>query len=145
MVFETDIWLPAPRDEVFRFFSDAANLETLTPAWLKFRIATPQPIAIRAGTVLDYRLRIHGIPVRWQSRIAVWDPPRAFVDEQLRGPYRSWVHTHTFDEERGGTRVGDHVDFTAPGGAPVNRLVLRDVRKIFAYRQQVLLEMLGNA
>lgn len=140
MVYETDVWLPVARDEVFRFFADAANLEALTPGWLKFRLVSPQPIAIAAGTIIDYRLRIHSVPVTWRSEISVWDPPRRFVDEQLRGPYRRWVHTHSFDEERGGTRVGDHIEFTTPGGRLVEWLVMRDVRKIFDFRRRVLLE-----
>lgn len=140
MVFETDVWLPVARDEVFRFFADAANLEALTPGWLKFRLVSPQPIAIAAGTIIDYRLRIHGVPVTWRSEISVWDPPRRFVDEQVRGPYRRWVHTHSFDEERGGTRVRDHIEFTTPGGRLVEWLVMRDVRKIFDFRRRALLE-----
>jgi ligand-binding SRPBCC domain-containing protein len=143
MVFEASLWLPAARDEVFGFFSDAANLEALTPAWLKFHIATPQPILIRTGTTIDYRLRVHGVPMRWQSEITRWEPPTRFVDEQRIGPYRRWIHTHTFDEERGGTRVGDKVDFAVPGGKPIEWIVARDVRRIFAFRREMLLKRFG--
>lgn len=142
--FSTDIWLPAPRDEVFQFFSDAANLETLTPPWLRFEILTPS-IVLRPGVRIDYRLRLYGIPVRWQSEISRWEPPDRFVDEQRRGPYRKWVHTHTFSAERGGTRVGDTVDFDVPFDWLIGRLVRRDVRRIFAYRTEVLQKFFGVA
>ena len=143
MRFATDIWLPRPRDEIFQFFSDAANLETLTPPWLNFHILTPS-IELRPGALIDYRLRLYGIPLRWQSEISRWEPPDRFVDEQRRGPYRSWVHTHTFVEERGGTRVADTVDFEVPFGWLVGRLVMRDVRRIFAYRTATLLRLFGD-
>jgi ligand-binding SRPBCC domain-containing protein len=138
MRFTSDLWLPRPRDEVFRFFSNAANLEALTPPWLHFHIITPD-VAIRSGTLIDYRLRLHGIPFTWQSEISSWEPPHRFVDEQRRGPYRRWVHTHTFAEERGGTRIGDAVEFEVPFERLVGWYVMRDVRKIFAFRRQALL------
>jgi GrpB-like predicted nucleotidyltransferase (UPF0157 family)/ligand-binding SRPBCC domain-containing protein len=144
MRFATDIWLPRPRDEVFRFFSDAANLETLTPPWLNFEILTPN-IVLRPGAVIDYRLRVYGIPLRWQSEISRWEPPERFVDEQRRGPYRRWVHTHTFVEERNGTRVGDAVEFEVPFAWVAGRLVMRDVRRIFAFRSATLLMLFGSA
>jgi GrpB-like predicted nucleotidyltransferase (UPF0157 family)/ligand-binding SRPBCC domain-containing protein len=142
--FTTDIWLPRSRDEVFQFFSDAANLETLTPPWLNFEILTPT-VVLRPGVRIDYRLRLYGIPLRWQSEISRWEPPDGFVDEQRRGPYRSWVHTHTFVEERGGTRVVDAVDFEVPFEWLVGWLVLRDVRRIFAFRTATLLSLFGEA
>jgi len=135
--FTSDLWLPRPRDEVFAFFADAANLEALTPPWLHFHIVDPA-IVIRAGVRIDYRLKVHGIPMTWQSEISRWDPPSSFVDEQRKGPYRRWVHTHTFAEERGGTRVGDSVDFEVPLAWLVGGFVMRDVRKIFAFRRQAL-------
>jgi len=138
MRFECEQWLPASRSDVFRFFSDAANLQAITPPWLHFRIVSPQPIAIGAGTVIDYRLRVHGIPIRWQSLITAWQPPDRFVDEQRRGPYRRWVHTHDFVEERGGTTVRDAVDFEVPFAPLAGPIVARDVRRIFAYRSASL-------
>jgi ligand-binding SRPBCC domain-containing protein len=138
MRFHSDLWLPAPRDEVFAFFADAANLESITPPWLRFHLDTPTPLTMACGARIDYRLRIHGIPLRWRAEITVWEPPHRFVDEQRRGPYRRWVHTHVFTEERGGTRVSDEVDFEAPGPTFVTRLVVRDVRRIFAYRADAL-------
>ena len=137
MRIQRDVWLPRPREEVFAFFADAANLERLTPPWLHFRILNPH-IVIARGVLIDYRLKIHGVPLRWQSEISRWDPPRAFVDEQRRGPYRRWVHTHTFEEERGGTRVGDSVEFEVPFEWIAGRFVMRDVQAIFTFREQAL-------
>ena len=140
-----EIWLPRSRPEVFAFFADAGNLEALTPAWLRFEILTPRPIGMQAGALIDYRLRVHGWPVRWQTRIAVWEPPVRFVDEQLRGPYRLWRHEHTFEETAGGTRVRDVVHYAVLGGALVNALFVRpDLRKIFSYRQEKLAERLDS-
>ena len=144
MRFESDLWVPRPLDDVFAFFSDAANLEALTPQWLHFRILTPQPIAMRPGTLIDYRIRLHGIPISWQSEITDWSPPRQFVDEQRRGPYRRWIHTHTFAAEGIGTRVSDRVDFEVPFGWLAGRFVLRDVEKIFAFRRRQLVKRFGS-
>jgi ligand-binding SRPBCC domain-containing protein len=137
--FRDELWLPTPRDEVFDFFSQARNLELITPPWLSFKVLTPEPIEMRRGTLIDYRLGWHGIPLRWRSEIEEWDPPHRFVDTQLRGPYRLWHHQHVFDEVDGGTRISDHVRYAAPGGALVNRLfVARDVRRIFDYRRETI-------
>src|SRR3954470_928367 len=144
MHLERDLWLPRPLDEVFAFFSDAANLEALTPASLRFRILTPQPIAMRQGTLLDYRIRIHGIPVAWQSEISVWDPPHRFVDVQRQGPYRRWEHTHGFEAVGDGTRVTDSVAFDVPFAFIAGGFVRRDVEKIFAFRREALLERFGR-
>lgn len=137
MRIQRDVWLPRPREEVFAFFADAANLERLTPPWLHFRILNPH-IVIARGALIDYRLKIHGVPLRWQSEISRWDPPRTFVDEQRKGPYRRWAHTHTFEEERGGTRVGDSVEFEVPFEWIAGRFVMRDVQAIFTFREQAL-------
>lgn len=137
--FESTQELPAPLEAVFRFFADATNLETITPPWLRFRVTTPQPIEMGEGTLIDYRLRIRGVPVRWQSEITDWDPPHRFVDRQLRGPYRRWVHTHVFEPTADGTLVRDAVEYAVPGGGLVNRLLVRpDVERIFAYRRETL-------
>lgn len=141
-VFSAEIWLPRPRAEVFRFFGDAANLEAITPPWVRFEILTPQPIAMAPGTLIDYRLRIHGLPLRWRTEIKVWEPPFRFMDEQLRGPYRLWRHWHTFEEQEGGTLCRDGVEYQVPGGALVNWLFVRhDVNRIFRYRQQRLADL----
>lgn len=137
--FETSQFVPRPRDEVFRFFSDAANLEAITPPWLNFHVQTPAPIEMFEGTMIDYRLRVHGVPIRWRTRIAVWDPPHRFVDDQIRGPYRLWHHEHVFEEARGGTRMHDRVQYAVLGGSIINRLfVRRDVEDIFAHRARRL-------
>ena len=140
--FQSQIWLPKRREEIFPFFADAANLEKLTPPLLRFEILTPQPIRMEAGTLIDYRLRVHGVPLKWRTRISVWEPPFRFVDEQLSGPYRQWIHEHRFEEENGGTLCVDTVRYAVWGGALVNALVVeRDVAKIFAYRNTRLREI----
>ena len=142
--FETETWLPGRRDEVFLFFADARNLSLLTPPWLRFEVLTAVEIPVAAGTLINYRLRFHGIPIRWRSEITVWEPPYRFVDEQRRGPYRQWIHEHTFVEREGGTLAGDRVDYAVPGGALVNRLlVARDLERVFAFRQDVLRDRFG--
>ena len=140
--FVSDLWLPQPLEEVFAFFADARNLQTITPAWLNFALVTPDPIQMSRGTLIDYRLRIHGIPIRWRSEITAWEPPHRFVDEQRRGPYRLWVHEHRFQARDGGTQVADNVRYAVPGGWLVNRLLVRrDVERIFQFRRQKLLEL----
>lgn len=108
--------LPRPREEVFAFFAEAANLELITPDFLRFRILTPQPIHMQAGTHLDYRLQLFRLPLRWQSRIDTFEPPRRFTDVQLTGPYRQWHHVHEFFPVSGGTLVRDQVDYALPFG-----------------------------
>ncbi len=144
-LFTTELWLPRERSEVFRFFSDTANLEAITPPWVNFTVLTPSPIVLQAGAVIDYQLRVHGIPLRWQTEITVWDPPHRFVDEQRRGPYRLWRHAHLFEEKDGGTLCSDRVDYAAPGGALIERLfVRRDIVRIFAFRQQAMKRLLAS-
>jgi ligand-binding SRPBCC domain-containing protein len=147
-LFEASVWLPRPREEVFAFFGNCRNLDVLTPPWLHFQVLTPETVEMRPGLLIDYRLRLHGIPIRWQSEITVWDPPRRFVDEQRRGPYRRWVHEHRFACEAGGTRAEDRVEYAVPGGplAPWihRRFLLSDVLKIFEYRARKLLELFGR-
>ncbi|UCG51449.1 MAG: SRPBCC family protein [Candidatus Latescibacterota bacterium] len=137
--FESEVWLPRPVESVFPFFAEARNLQSITPPWLDFRVVTPGEIELKRGAIIDYKLRVHGIPIRWQSEITIWEPPWRFVDEQRRGPYRMWVHEHRFEEKDGGTLVTDEVKYAVPGGALINRLfVARDVQKIFRYRTQKL-------
>jgi len=136
---EREQTIDAPLDAVFAFFSDARNLERITPPWLHFEILTPPPIEMRVGTRIDYRLRLHGIPLRWQSEITAWEPGRRFVDEQRRGPYRTWIHAHEFEAVDGGTRVRDSVRYSVPGGAIINRLLVApDVARVFDHRERVL-------
>ena len=131
-------WIPRPLEEVFAFFSDARNLERITPPWLGFRILTPGPIRIAAGTKLLYRLSVHGLPLSWTTEIRRWEPPSRFVDVQLSGPYQLWHHTHRFEAFRGGTRMTDIVRYRLPFGLlgrAVHALKVRsDVEQIFDYR-----------
>ena len=143
-VLEVEQSFPLPREEVFRFFANAHNLEAITPPWLRFRILTPPPVDMRQGALIDYTLRLRGLPVRWTSEITEWEPPYRFVDEQRRGPYRRWTHEHTFVEQNGATLVCDRVDYAVPGGRLVNRLLVeRDLARIFAYRRTALAELLA--
>lgn len=140
--FESDLWLPSPLQRVFAFFSEARNLETLTPPWVHFEVLTPAPIAMAPGTLIDYQIRIRGFPVRWRTEIVEWNPPHSFVDVQLRGPYTLWHHTHSFAERDGGTLCSDKVRYRPRGGAIINWLfVRRDVEKIFKYRCDRLKEI----
>jgi ligand-binding SRPBCC domain-containing protein len=134
-------WLPQQREELFPFFADVANLERITPPSLRFEVLTPRPIEMGVGTLIDYRLRVHGVSIRWQSEITVWQPPERFVDEQRRGPYRLWRHEHTFTPYLRGTLITDYVRYALIGGPLVDRLfVRRDLATIFVYRQRVLKE-----
>jgi len=140
--FDSQLWLPRKREEVFSFFTDACNLEEITPPWLQFRVVSPTPIRMQVGAEIDYRLKIRGIPIRWRSRITAWDPPYRFVDEQVLGPYRLWVHEHRFTENAGHTLCEDHVEYAVLGGAIVNRFfVKRDIRGIFDFRSERLQEI----
>jgi ligand-binding SRPBCC domain-containing protein len=139
-----ETFVPRELDDVFEFFADASNLERLTPSWIRFRICTPLPIHMRAGRLIEYKLRIRGIRMRWRSEITVWEPTQRFVDEQRRGPYRSWRHEHRFEAVEGGTRVIDDVYYGVPGGPLVHALLVgRDLKKIFRFRQQTLEAMFG--
>ena len=141
--------VPLPAEEVFAFFSSPANLDALTPPWLSFAI-TASPPRMTPGARIDYRLELRGVPLRWTSVISVWEPPYRFVDEQVRGPYRRWVHEHRFEPVAGGTRVVDHVRYEVRGGKLLHRLVhrlfvARDVAAIFDYRHHRLRELLRPA
>ena len=134
--------LSLPIEQVFRFFASPENLNLLTPPWANFSILSPQPIEMAVGTVIEYRIRLRGVPVNWRSEITEWQPPFAFCDVQRRGPYRFWVHRHTFEEKPGGTLVTDHVDYGVLGGALVNRLfVAGELKRIFGYRKIRLHEL----
>lgn len=138
--------LPQAREQVFQFFSDAFQLEKLTPGWLEFSVLTPSPIHIEAGCLIDYRLKLRGIPIRWQSLISAWEPPLRFVDCQTRGPYRRWHHEHLFEAVDGGTLCRDIVDYDVIGGRPVHALFVRpDLLKIFAFRHAQLSNMFASS
>ena len=134
------------REQVFRFFAAAENLNLLTPPWVGFTILSPLPIEMAVGAMIEYRIRLRGVPVTWRSEITEWQPPFAFCDEQRRGPYRFWIHRHTFEESPDGTLVTDHVDYGVPGWALVNRLfVAGELRRIFAYRMARLMEIFPDS
>ena len=132
-------------EDVFPFFADAHNLEALTPPFLSFSIRSPGPIDMREGTLIEYRIKLHGIPIGWRTRIDVWEPPLRFVDRQLRGPYRLWRHEHRFEAQGDSTLVLDEVAYRVLGGAPVNALLVRpDLRRIFTYRRTQLAARFGE-
>lgn len=143
--FLTEQWIPKKVEEVFSFFSQAKNLEVLTPPWLKFHVEAISTSSMREGTTIDYRLKIHGIPVNWQSLISDWVPNQRFVDEQTKGPYAKWHHTHSFKAYRGGTLMKDHVRYRIPLGGFGKLLggvfVRKDIEKIFTYRRQKIGEV----
>ena len=143
---QTRQWLPQPRERIFAFFSDPKNLEIITPPSLHFAIIGLYQPNLGKGTRIDYRLRIRGLPIRWQSEITTWEPPVRFVDQQIHGPYKVWVHAHTFDEHGGGTVAGDDVQYAVPGGRVVQRLLVApDLDRIFQYRRQVLQNLFNPA
>ncbi|MBM3846143.1 MAG: SRPBCC family protein [Verrucomicrobia bacterium] len=140
-IFECSLWLDRPREEVFDFFADALNLQEITPPWVHFRVLTPPPIQMRVGALIDYRIQVHGVPLRWQTKITQWNPPVSFEDVQLRGPYKLWEHLHTFEEDRGGTLCRDRVRYMPVGGRLTHWLfVRRDVERIFQHRRRALLK-----
>ncbi|MEO8877899.1 MAG: SRPBCC family protein [Polyangiaceae bacterium] len=141
-VLEREQLIERPRHELFEFFSDAANLEKLTPGSMSFKIKTPQPITMQQGTLIDYEIRLFGVPMKWRTLIDVWEPEARFVDLQLRGPYTLWRHTHTFEEVEGGTLVRDHVEYTLPLG-PLGSIahavfVRKQLKTIFDFRAETM-------
>ena len=126
-------------DEVFAYFAEAKNLEKLTPDFLRFKIASNVPIEMYKGTTIDYNLRLHGLPIGWTSLISEWEPPHLFVDEQIKGPYRYWIHQHHFEAVGRETLVKDFVRYQAFGGRLVHDCFIKpDLERIFSYRQQQL-------
>jgi ligand-binding SRPBCC domain-containing protein len=132
--------VPVPLEAAWAFFSDPANLEAITPPWLRFRIVEA-PDRLEAGSLLRYRLSLFRVPIRWRTEIREWTPPRSFVDVQVSGPYRVWEHTHRLAPVEGGTEIHDHVRWRAPAGTS---LVQRWVDAIFDYRAERLRELLGS-
>lgn len=136
-------------EEVFGFFADAKNLEAITPPLLRFSVITPGPIEMRVGTLVEYRLHVHGVPVSWLTSIQAWEPPHRFVDMQLKGPYALWHHTHRFEPDGAEhTRMIDTVRYAIGFGALgelAHRLVVqRDVEQIFAHRARLIGPLLAT-
>jgi ligand-binding SRPBCC domain-containing protein len=145
-LLRAEMRLQRPLEEVFAFFAAAENLERITPPELRFRILTPLPVEMRPGTRIDYQLRLFGVPFRWETLISRWEPPHLFVDEQLRGPYREWVHTHRFRRDGDHTVIEDEVRYRLPLhplGQVALPIVRRQVGRIFAYRQHIIADLLG--
>ena len=138
-LLETEVVLNAPLKEVFPFFAEARNLELITPSFLEFKVVSEGKIDMRVGTEINYRLKLHKIPISWKSEITQWDPPNLFCDEQRRGPYRYWVHHHEFIEKEAKTIARDKVRYSVYGGELIHRFFVKsDVEKIFRYRQEKL-------
>lgn len=139
--------VPRPLDDVFGFFAEAANLELITPPWLGFNLLGSETVAMGLGTMIEYQLRLHRLPLRWVSRIALWQPGRAFVDVQVRGPYRVWRHRHEFERAGDATLVHDHVEYALPlgrlGELAHAAFVERDLARIFDYRRAAVARLLG--
>ena len=137
-----------PIEEVFQFFADAGNLELITPPELKFRIITPLPVKMEKGTLIDYRISLNGIPFKWKTEITEWEPPFGFVDTQLKGPYRVWIHEHTFISSGGSTIVRDVVNYLPPGSVfePVitSLFVQKKLKRIFDYRQEKIVSIFNK-
>ena len=143
-LLRTELAIALPPAAVFPFFADAGNLERITPPPLRFQILTPGPIRMAKGTLIDYRIRIRGVPVAWRTEITDWNPPSSFADTQLRGPYHLWYHQHRFEEAAAGTCCIDEVRYRPRGGAVANRFVARDLRAIFTYRSERLRALLTH-
>ena len=148
-VLEREQVVRRPIGEVFAFFSDAANLERITPAKLRFKILSPLPLATREGALIDYQLRLFGVPFRWRTRIESFEKERQFTDVQLRGPYRSWRHVHEFESVSEGTKMRDRVEYEIPLG-PLGEIaralfVTRQVESIFDFRRQAIDDIFRTA
>jgi len=143
-VIHRETTVASPLEATFAFFSDARNLEALTPAWLNFRIRSDGPLTMHEGLLIDYVIRLRGLPIPWKTRIDVWEPKVRFVDRQLNGPYRWWRHEHRFEPAPGGTRVIDRVEFVPRLRLITGRLVARNVERIFDYRAEELKRLFGD-
>jgi ligand-binding SRPBCC domain-containing protein len=141
--------LPVPPTEAFEFFADAFNLEAITPPWLQFRVASEGEIVMRPGTLIEYRLQLHALPLRWLTRIDSWEPGCRFTDVQVHGPYRLWHHTHTFESHGTETTMRDEVRYALPLG-PLGRfaralVVRRDLDRIFDFRRDAVAARFARA
>jgi ligand-binding SRPBCC domain-containing protein len=141
-------WVPLPVEKIFPFFSAATNLELITPSWLKFKVLGMSTPEIGQGTLIDYRLRLHGIPLKWRTLIESWAPNQSFVDLQVQGPFALWHHTHEFVPKDGGTLIVDKLRYRLPlgivGDLCGSWFVKRDVDGIFAFRKKIIEERFGS-
>jgi ligand-binding SRPBCC domain-containing protein len=139
-IFEDEFLVDVSIDQVFDFFSKAENLEKITPPFLKFKIMTKKPINLKQGTIIDYKLNLRKVPFKWKTKITAWDPPYKFEDTQVKGPYKQWIHTHTFKQTEIGTMIKDRIEYRSPGWIfepIINKLFVRpDIEKIFKYRRE---------
>jgi ligand-binding SRPBCC domain-containing protein len=142
-------FIPSPMDRIFEFFSRAENLDRITPPWLHFKVLTKIPIHMEKGTLIDYALKLHGLPIRWKSQITKWEPPHLFVDTQIKGPYTIWIHQHHFRKQNGGTVMEDIVEYGVPGCIlePLIHFVFvrRDLDQIFDYREKSLVKIFSES
>ena len=139
--------IPGNIEDVFNFFSDAQNLELITPPELSFKITSPLPIEMETGALIDYKIRLLGFSFRWRTIISKWEPNRKFIDEQLKGPYSKWVHTHTFEKNEGDVIVKDIVKYRlpcAPFGEIVLPLVKLQLKRIFDHRSKRIKEIINQ-
>lgn len=145
-IITRELTLDKAIDKVFEFFSDAGNLERITPPELNFRITTPKPIKLKKGTLIDYQLKLRGLPIKWKTEISEWNPPFSFIDQALKSPYKLWIHRHTFEENlNGGTDIKDVVRYRLPFepfGDLMHWYVRRELNYIFDYRQKSVAEIL---
>jgi len=140
-----ELWLPRPPGELFAFLADAWQLDSLTPPWLRIRVVTPGPITMAPGTLIDYRLRLRGFPLRWRTEITGWEPPHGFAERQVRGPFAAWEQEHRFVARDGGTLVRDEIEYRVPGGALIDGwYVLPEIARIFSFRAARLEELFGG-
>ncbi len=147
-VLEREQRVALPLERTFEIYADARNLEAITPPWLRFRVITPDAIEMAAGTLIDYRLRLRGVPVSWRTRIEAWEPPHRFIDAQVKGPYAVWHHTHTFEPDGDDTLIRDRVRYRigfGPLGTLAQRLfVRRDLDRIFDYRHKAITRLIAE-
>ena len=140
--FKTKQTVNRPLDQVFEFFSRAENLEKITPEWLNFKILTPLPITMEQGTLIDYQIKMMGLAMTWKTGITTWEPQVRFVDTQLKGPYRRWIHEHRFEEADGRTIMYDSVEYAIPAwflSGVINKFFVGPhIESIFFHRKQII-------
>lgn len=141
-------FVPKTLDQVFPFYANEQNLETITPSFLNFKVLGKNTPTIKEGTKIDYKLSLHGIPFFWRTEIVSWKPPLLFIDIQLKGPYKKWHHTHRFESLGNGTLISDEIRYQVPfgflGSLIAGRKVASDIKAIFAYRREVIAKKFEN-